>query len=595
MTPPRYNGAMKLPVLLLAGAVACGGDDKIHHLPDAPPARLIVEPADLSVAILNDVAVAQAYTARITDDHGNEVDVTAETAFSLHDATYGAFTGATLSVTGQGAGPTRVEATARGVTGDTGLVVFVKKTIVDPALPAAPDLFGLATEDAALAPKIVYPLDSILVPPNLGQFDVHWNNNLANTDNLFEVTMANQYVDVRLYTPGTANGTPYWTVFPPDTWYPIASSRQQLTLRVAGLDTTRPATKGTAAVQHVDVTNENTQGGIYYWTTSGGSIIRYDVAKPNVAPAPYFPGNVPPPTVNCIGCHTLSRDGTKMAVTFDGGHGRGTIYNVADRTALIPFDGTTQPALRWDFATFDAQASRVVTVEESQLYLRALEGAKLAGPLVPVTAGSLATHPEISPDNTRLVNVEFTAGYDADASNGSLVIRSFDAANNSFGAPTTLVPSAVNAANWYPSFSPDSQWIVFTRTNTNSYNNPSAETWLIKADGTQAPIQLATANLTGDLTSDLTGDLTNSWARWVPFGQTFGPNNEPMFYLTFSSKRAFGVRLPTVGRPQIWMTPVFPSRAAAGRDPSGNAFRVPFQDVATSNHIAQWTQAVITQ
>ena len=43
------------------------------------------------------------------------------------------------------------------------------------------------------------------------------------------------------------------------------------------------------------------------------------------------------------------------------------------------------------------------------------------------------------------------------------------------------------------------------------------------------------------------------------------------------------------------MTPVFPSRAAAGRDPSGNAFRVAFQDVATSNHIAHWTQAVVTQ
>jgi hypothetical protein len=276
-----------------------------------------------------------------------------------------------------------------------------------------------------------------------------------------------------------------------------------------------------------------------------------------------------------------------MAVTFDGGHGRGTIYNVADRTALIPFDGATQPALRWDFATFDAQATKIVTVEESQLYLRALDGTKLAGPLAPVTAGSLATHPEISPDNTRLVNVEFIGGYDAQAHQGSIVIRSFDAASNTFGAPTIVVPSAMNSANWYPSFSPDSQWIVFTRTTDYSYDDASAETWLVKADGIQAPIQLATANLPGT--------LTNSWARWVPFGQTFGPSNEPMFYLTFSSKRPFGVRLPTVGRPQIWMTPVFPSRAAAGLDPSGNAFRVPFQDVATSNHIAQWTQAVVTQ
>jgi hypothetical protein len=63
----------------------------------------------------------------------------------------------------------------------------------------------------------------------------------------------------------------------------------------------------------------------------------------------------------------------------------------------------------------------------------------------------------------------------------------------------------------------------------------------------------------------------------------------------FSSVRPFGVRIPGGGRPQIWMTPFFPDRAAQGQDPSGNAFRVPFQAVDTSNHIAQWTNAVVIQ
>ncbi|MEP6861304.1 MAG: hypothetical protein ABJE66_11820 [Deltaproteobacteria bacterium] len=43
------------------------------------------------------------------------------------------------------------------------------------------------------------------------------------------------------------------------------------------------------------------------------------------------------------------------------------------------------------------------------------------------------------------------------------------------------------------------------------------------------------------------------------------------------------------------MTPFFPARASLGQDPSGNAFRVPFQAVETSNHIAQWTNAVVIQ
>jgi len=594
---------MRLYVVLLGGLLACGGDDQAGHLADAPPSvppdaavdaapdapslQLIIEPPEVAATVVNDAVVTQAFTARIVDDHGVSVDVTAETTFSVPDPAYGSFTGATLTVTGQGAGPTRIEGSARGVRSSAGLTVRVQKTIIDPTGPTtAPELFAAATEDPARAPAIAYPLDQILVPPNLGQFDVHWRNTAGGvTNNLFEVTMANPYVDVRLYTTGLApqNAQAFWTVYQPETWYPIASSRQQLTLTVAGLDTAQPATKGTAAAQHVDVTNENAQGGIYYWTTSGlAGIWRYDVSKPAVPPAPYFADAARPAT--CMGCHTLSRDGTKMAMTFDGGGGRATIFNVADRTALIPFDSAP---LRWDFATFDAGATRLVTVEGSQLFLRALDGAKLAGPLPPVVPGGLATHPEISPDNARLVSVEFNGGYAAQAYNGSIVVRSFDAAANTFGAPTTLVPYVAGAANWYPSFSPDGQWIVFTRTTGYSYNDASAQTWLVKADGTQPPVQLATANLTGN--------LTNSWARWVPFAQTFGPGNEPLFYLTFSSQRPFGVRIPDGGRPQIWMTPVFPTRAAAGQDPSGATFRVPFQDVTTANHIAQWTQAIVVE
>jgi hypothetical protein len=580
-------------MMLLGGLIACGDSSRSNHLADAPLARIVIEPADLSVHVVDDAVVMQPYKAHIVDAKGLDVDITSETTFTLHDAGYGSFSGATLTVSGQGAGPTRVEASARGQTGDTGLTVFVKRTITDPAAPGdSVALFGTATEDARLAPTIVYPLDRILVPPNLGQFDVHWSNPSASASNLFEVTMANQYVDVRLYTTGLDPKNPqaFWAAYPPAAWYPIASSRQTLLLRVAGLDTAHPATKGTASTLRVDVTNENAQGGIYYWTTSGlAGIWRYDVGHPEIPPAPYFADAARP--ASCMGCHVLSRDGTKIAMTFDGGNGRATVFNVPDRKALIPFDGVSQPALHWDFATFDADATKLVTIEGSQIYLRALDGTRLAGPLPPVVAGGLATHPEISPDNKRLVSVEFNGGYDAAAYNGSIVMRSFDTATNSFGTPTVLVPYAANAASWYPSFSPDGEWIAFTRTTSYSYNDGSAQVWLVKADGSQPPIQLATADLAGSSF----GNMTNSWARWVPFGQTFGPDNEKLFYLTFSTQRPFGVRIPGGRRPQIWMTPVFPSRAAAGQDPSGNAFRVPFQDVNTSNHIAQWTKSVVVQ
>src|ERR1041385_4164322 len=77
------------------------------------------------------------------------------------------------------------------------------------------------------------------------------------------------------------------------------------------------------------------------------------------------------------------------------------------------------------------------------------------------------------------------------------------------------------------------------------------------------------------------------------FDSTVGSNNAKIFWVTVSSKRDFGTRLVGAGRPQIWMTPFFIDQASAGMDPSVAAFRLPFQDITSNNHIAQWTERVV--
>src|SRR5262249_38104208 len=49
-------------------------------------------------------------------------------------------------------------------------------------------------------------------------------------------------------------------------------------------------------------------------------------------------------------------------------------------------------------------------------------------------------------------------------------------------------------------------------------------------------------------------------------------------------------------RPQIWMTAINLDAAAlgAGTDPSRPAFWLPFQDLGTNNHLAQWTQRALS-
>ncbi|MDB4955322.1 MAG: tolB protein precursor, partial [Myxococcales bacterium] len=160
----------------------------------------------------------------------------------------------------------------------------------------------------------------------------------------------------------------------------------------------------------------------------------------------------------------------------------------------------------------------------------------------------------------------------------------YDPATQTFGPEHQLVSDGNN--NYYPSFSPDGQWILFNRAASgDAYNNGNASLWVIKADGSAPAVELASSNAALG--------LTNSWGRWAPFAQTIGTNGEQMYWVTVSSTRNFGVRLVGAARPQIWMTPFFSDRATMGQDPSDASFRLPFQNIESNNHIAQWTEQVV--
>ena len=205
---------------------------------------------------------------------------------------------------------------------------------------------------------------------------------------------------------------------------------------------------------------------------------------------------------------------------------------------------------------------------------------------MPTENNTRVSHPDLSPDGTRLVYVRSPGGSDWAFQSGLLFTRTYDQATQTFGPEIPLVTDAGN--NFYPSWSPDGQWVMYNRDTLNgdSYDNADGSLFVIKADGTGTPIPLAAANEIGG--------LTNSWGRWAPFSQSVGVNNEPIFWVTVSSKRNFGVRLVNVARPQIWMTPFYPARAAQVVDPTVSAFRLPFQNIDSNNHIAQWTERVVT-
>ncbi len=532
--------------------------------------------------IVNTTPATESFTATLTEADGTATDVTADTSFGIDD-TYGTFAGPTLTMSV--AGKTQVIGTYTDKTANAQVIAQLNSVRVDPTLdPNTPALFG-APEDPSRAPTIVYPPADAVMPRNLGDFETHWTD--ASGNDVFEVSLHTEFADVVAYVPGgngeAAAGTmPSYAEFLPTEWAAAVGNESAIEFTVRGIEKANPTSVGSAAPEMVQLSNEPMEGGLYYWATASTTgvygIFRHDMANPG-QPATEFM-TTDQTSGRCVACHVLSRDGTKMAITYDGGDQPSTMIDVATATAQ-PND----PTIAWNFGTFTADGNEFISVEGGAMVVRKYVDRSV---VTSVVTGGAVSHPDMSPDGTRLAYVRESGGADYSFNSGQIYTRTFDATTNTFGAETPLVTDGVN--NYYPSWSPDGNWVLFNRADavTTSYNNPDASLWVVKADGSAPPIQLSIANLAA-------GGLTNSWGRWAPFAQTLGGGTEAMFWITVSSKRTFGVR-KQLGEdwPQIWMTPFFPDRASNNQDPTAPAFRLPFQDLDSKNHIAQWTERVVT-
>ncbi len=567
---------------LLVAFCSCGA--KVGGPGDSAgePVLIEVSPADATLIVVNGAAVEQGYKVLATFDSGEVLDVTSESAFSIDDSILGVFSGDVLRALGGAGGQSRVRAVYKSEAAETGVTVTVNNTRVDDGAPAnAQELFDGATVDATLAPSIVYPPNDVYMPPNLGDFESHWTS--AAGSDLYEVSLSSAYSSTRLFTARDASAGAF-AAFTPGEWKVVGDSArgEDITLTVRGLSTAAPQNVGVSPAIVVHLTNTDIEGGIYYWASQGAlaeGVYRHDMSRPGqAAEAFYTTGETP--SNRCVACHVLSREGDKMAVTYDGGNGAASIVDVATRTAMLPTDAS----FVWNFASFEPSGARIATVSQGVITLR--DSATGAAINTVPTAG-YASHVDFSATGDKIVYVQVAApGADWDFTGGSLVVQSFDPATAAWGSPETLYTPPAGANAYYPSFSPDGEWVLFNQSAAGAYDAASAELYAVQSSGGLAPFQLSSPNLQAG--------LTNSWARWAPFIQELETDAgvEQFFWLTFSSKRAFGVRLPQ-GSPQLWMTPFFPDRVAAGGDPSGPAFRLPFQEISTNNHIAQWTTRIV--
>ena len=564
-----------------------------------------------------------------------------------------------------------------------------------------PDCVGCTFPPTTAAPcpsapaiQVVYPADTVLLPPNLNvisiqwtpygapfkQFEVDFNQptGTLTTDWRIITACKTQTADMQTGGTGTPSGGCEVTVDPVSWSYLVAANRGGTTPMTV---TVRGTTDGTCASTsanaiHVSIAEEDLLGTYYYWKSLisgngvGGQIwakVFGDLGNPEQ--------DVTSKAVNatCNGCHSLSRDGSRMVIYSDDDDSDDEYSDMAG-TYL---DMTTTPATAFPggvtkggnggggqppgFSAINPLATYYVSSNGYPLtaagkssgasngYPTAVPtngwslwngtSGAFSGPLTIGPTGQRPTMPDWSIDGTTAVYAQPAGEYtswrkdDTHIYGGSLYTVPY-MGSGVFGTATVFLQSA-GENNYYPSYSPDNpmSFILFNRVENmsagmnctgtssatgfcldDSFSNPAARLMLIGATAAGGtPIDLERAN--GSTVAQKI-PLSNSYPRWAPFLQSYHGNK--IFWFTFSSTRDYGVRIlnhktgmyqcypsdtpewptsshgqmfdPKCQEPQLWMAPLtFTEAQSPGVDPSGVAFWIPYQDMGTHNHTAQWT------
>lgn len=550
-----------------ADVVGAGGG-RMADDPAEQGAVLTVSPAD--PVVTNDGQSPFQLTFKVF--LGTE-DITDQVRLSIDDERLGHFAGATLHGNpGQG-GKSIVRAQRGEDRGKTTITVRQQVVVIAPgAQPDAPSKFG-GSAYAKRTPEIAYPPAGALVPPNINELEFQWRPQEAT---LFEINLVSDSLDLRIYTPcnKVGDGCAFLPDEPTMKLLMQGGRGQQLQLSMRGASPEGGGV-GTAAQQALSFTENDMKGGLYYWSASSGGIARYDFGlRGQKAEAYYGPlraGGL------CVGCHAMSRNGKRIAVGMNiPGPAMMRALDTGTRSKL--FEVGPGIIAGSNFQAFTSDGKYLLTTEYGGLSVRDGTSGMLLGKN-PSLAN--ATMPDVSPDGKMVVFARSPTLClpplcpNLATEKASLFTVPF-APDGTFGTPTELVKSA-GENNYYPTVSPDGRFVLFNRAAGESYDAKDA-TVMVAPVGGGTPIDLQSIN-------SIPG---NSWPKWSPFVHRW--KGKSVLWLSFSSRRPYGVR--GGANAQIWMVPVEIGALEKGQDSGYPPIRLPFQELATGNHIPQWVEQV---
>jgi hypothetical protein len=500
-------------------------------------------------------------------------------------------------------------------------------------------LFNVAQDpDPAKAPRIAYPLDQTTEPTNLYDLDIQWHRPLIE-QTLFRIRVESPklpYGRYEIYTqclpshdgchysvPGVPPGSsPQDDIWQTNVLVPLSGSDAELT--VAASDGKGGPISVSLPV-HLHFSEEPIQAGLYYWSAHAPNAppgspdqgTTYRLALGARTAAPFIRPGIENPD-QCEGCHAVSRKGNVIAFT-------ATDSLVGPQSGSFIFKPTTDPtdtspppgmndsamiALNEDgsLAVVGMDNTTVDPPQHGALYLRRLVKDAAPGLGAQIPAELLGQEkqgyfPDFSQDGKHLV-VTLSAYPDSPwaVRTGSIATLDFDSKTGMFSAATVLVPMTDTEFHYYPSWSPDNNWIVFASAPRggdpsscydgsgatcvenssqkcvcppNSYNQPNSRLRLAHfPDGRVYDLDRATQGI----------GLTSTLPKFAP------TNNGHEFFITFNSKMPYGIEVPDNSPAQLWLSVLNVDRLPD--DPSSAPVWLPFQSFGQKNHLAYWTDIV---
>ncbi len=557
----RLRTATSWPPLLLLAACGTGPSAAENLAGGGDVASLAVSPDTVTLSTEAGAPATQDFTAVATFGDGSTGALDLVT-WELSNASVGAIDsrGHFTSVDTNG-GEATITATFLDQSATATLELVHHVTYVEDGVDqAAADALG-AVDSGDSALTVLYPFDHTTVPRNLDGLQVSWTG--SQMTDVIRLHFASALESVDVYTTGATA----WSV-PTEVWEAASATnrRGELTLQVfsAAWDGSTLGAVSQSEPVHVTVNRFDAPGSVLYWSTVDRAIMRI-LAGGGTADR-FYPTS---DTGQCYGCHEISESRQWMVVTRDGVNGTYQVIDIADPdNPRIVYD--TVDTKRMTFHALSPDGKTVLGVTNGSLVLYDLATNALLATANPDSYKY--THPGWSPDGKRAVAVRVTGGMLSDMGffDGEIVTMTWDGVRLS--DPEVLVPAQKGVNYYYPSFSPDGDWVVFNRSTDDSYADVDAELWLIPSIG-GAAIRLDNANGVGE--------QRNSLARWAPL-----PDDD-VLWLAFSSRQKKGGE-GSANASQIWVTAIDPSLAQQGLDPSAAPYWLPGQNSGSDNHLPVW-------